>query len=61
MDEAPAFPEVLQQFRKFLEKHKLVDAGGQRTTRFCFCSDGPYDVRDFVVKQCFMSKVRRWR
>ena len=21
------------------------------------CSDGPFDVRDFVVKQCFISKV----
>ena len=57
MDDAPTFPDVLQQFRKFLEKHRLIDGSGQRLTRFCFCSDGPYDIRDFVVKQCFMSKA----
>jgi len=29
--------------------------------RFCWCTDGPFDVRDFVVKQCFISKVRTLR
>ena len=57
VDDAPTFPEVLQDFRKWLEKHKLIDSKGQRLTRFCFCSDGPYDIRDFVVKQCFISKA----
>ncbi|KAI0708969.1 ribonuclease H-like domain-containing protein [Earliella scabrosa] len=57
VDVAPTFPEVLQDFRKFMEKHKLIDENGQRLTRFCFCSDGPYDIRDFVVKQCFISKI----
>ncbi|KAI1787933.1 ribonuclease H-like domain-containing protein [Ganoderma leucocontextum] len=57
VDSAPTFPEVLQDFRTFLEKHKLLDAAGQPLQRFCFCSDGPYDVRDFVVKQCFVSKI----
>ena len=44
-----------------MEKHKLIDCHGQRLARFCFCSDGPYDIRDFVVKQCFMSKARLGR
>ncbi|KAI0336311.1 hypothetical protein GY45DRAFT_1315626 [Cubamyces sp. BRFM 1775] len=58
VDSAPSFPEVLDEFRKFLEKHGLIDPEtGRRLTRFCFCSDGPYDVRDFVVKQCFISKI----
>ncbi|KAI0807231.1 ribonuclease H-like domain-containing protein [Fomes fomentarius] len=57
VDVAPTFPEVLQDFRKFMEKHKLIDESGQRLMRFCFCSDGPYDIRDFVVKQCFISKI----
>ena len=57
MDTAPTFPEVLQDFRKFLEEHGLLDESGHRLARFCFCSDGPYDIRDFVVKQCFISKV----
>ncbi|KAH9946291.1 ribonuclease H-like domain-containing protein [Epithele typhae] len=57
VDAAPTFPDVLQSFRKFLEKHKLIDATGQRISHFCFCTDGPYDIRDFVVKQCFMSRI----
>lgn len=57
VDVAPTFSEVLQDFRKFMEKHKLIDGNGQRLMRFCFCSDGPYDIRDFVVKQCFISKA----
>ncbi|CDO70703.1 hypothetical protein BN946_scf184798.g18 [Trametes cinnabarina] len=58
VDSAPSFPEVLHQFRTFLEKHRLIDPeSGRRLTRFCFCTDGPYDIRDFVVKQCFISKA----
>ncbi len=58
VDHAPPFPEVLEHFRGFLAKHQLIDAAtGRRLARFCFCSDGPYDVRDFVVKQCFISKA----
>ncbi|TFK90933.1 hypothetical protein K466DRAFT_573941 [Polyporus arcularius HHB13444] len=57
VDAAPTFPEVLQEFRTFLEKNKLIDHCGQRLVRFCFCTDGPYDIRDFVVKQCFISKI----
>ncbi|RPD65915.1 hypothetical protein L226DRAFT_608848 [Lentinus tigrinus ALCF2SS1-7] len=57
VDSAPTFPEVLQEFRTFLEKNKLIDHHGQRLARFCFSTDGPYDIRDFVVKQCFISKI----
>ncbi|TBU48003.1 ribonuclease H-like domain-containing protein [Dichomitus squalens] len=57
VDSASTFPEVLQDFRKFLEEHELLDEAGHRLARFCFCSDGPYDIRDFVVKQCFISKI----
>ncbi|KAI8998834.1 ribonuclease H-like domain-containing protein [Trametes punicea] len=58
VDSAPSFPEVLDRFRRFLEKHGLTDPqSGRRLTRFCFCTDGPYDIRDFVVKQCFISKI----
>lgn len=60
VDSAPFFPEVLEQFYKFLIKHNLVDEEtGERSARFCWCSDGPFDVRDFVVKQCFISRVGR--
>jgi len=58
VDDAPLFPEVVTSFSEFLAKHGLIDAqSGCRLTRFCWCSDGPYDIRDFVVKQCFISKI----
>lgn len=48
-------------FQAFMIKHGLLDADtGERLVRFCWCSDGPFDVRDFVVKQCFISKVREY-
>ncbi|KAF9466388.1 ribonuclease H-like domain-containing protein [Collybia nuda] len=58
VDSAPPFPEVIEMFQAFMIKHGLLDAEtGERLVRFCWCSDGPFDVRDFVVKQCFISKV----
>jgi 3'-5' exoribonuclease 1 len=61
VDSAPLFPEVLEMFQAFMVKHSLLDTEtGERLVRFCWCSDGPFDVRDFVVKQCFISKVREY-
>jgi len=58
VDAAPPFPQVLKSVRAFLVKNGLIDnLTGKRLVRFCWCSDGPFDVRDFVVKQCFISKV----
>lgn len=58
VDAAPLFPEALAKVEEFLVRNGLIDAEtGKRLVRFCWCSDGPHDVRDFVVKQCFISKV----
>ncbi|EIN03621.1 hypothetical protein PUNSTDRAFT_146951 [Punctularia strigosozonata HHB-11173 SS5] len=58
VDSAPTFPEVLASFRGFLVKNGLLDAEtDERLCRFCFSSDGPWDLRDFLVKQCFISKI----
>jgi len=58
VDDAPYFPEVANQFSTFLAQHGLIHPlTGKRLMRFCWCTDGPFDVRDFVVKQCFISKV----
>ncbi|KAI9566496.1 ribonuclease H-like domain-containing protein [Boletus coccyginus] len=55
---APTFPKVLKMFARFLAQHGLIDPkNGKPLQRFCWCSDGPFDVRDFVVKQCFISNV----
>jgi 3'-5' exoribonuclease 1 len=58
VDQAPTFIEVTRLFAQFLAKHGLIDSStGQRLVQFCWCSDGPYDIRDFVAKQCFISQV----
>lgn len=58
VDNAPLFPEALIKLEAFLVTNGLIDAmTGQPLVRFCWCSDGPFDIRDFVVKQCFISKV----
>jgi len=59
VDPAPTWPEVLRSFDAFLAEHGLIDGRtGACMQKFMFCSDGPFDVRDFVVKQCYISKVR---
>ncbi|KAG5728368.1 3'-5' exoribonuclease 1 [Termitomyces sp. T112] len=58
VDAAPPFPSVLASVQDFMVEHGLIDGDtGERLVRFCWCSDGPFDIRDFVVKQCFISKV----
>ncbi|KAH7889768.1 ribonuclease H-like domain-containing protein [Phlebopus sp. FC_14] len=55
---APTFPKVLKMFAAFLTRHGLIDPkNGRPMQRFCWCSDGPFDIRDFVVKQCFISNI----
>ncbi|KAF8630061.1 hypothetical protein AX15_003121 [Amanita polypyramis BW_CC] len=58
VDRSPLFPEVLALCYQFLAENGLIDfETGRRLVRYCWCSDGPFDVRDFVVKQCFISKI----
>ncbi|KZT11478.1 uncharacterized protein LAESUDRAFT_734322 [Laetiporus sulphureus 93-53] len=57
VDSAPTFTELSELFKSFMERNALIEPiTGRRLIRYCWCSDGPYDVRDFVVKQCFISK-----
>jgi len=58
VDGAPHFPEVAIQFSDFLAHHGLIHPiTGEHLLRFCWCTDGPFDIRDFVVKQCFISNI----
>jgi len=58
VDGAPDFPEVASRFSAFLVQHGLIHPRtGERLMRFCWCTDGPFDIRDFVVKQCFISNI----
>ncbi|EJD06002.1 uncharacterized protein FOMMEDRAFT_78644 [Fomitiporia mediterranea MF3/22] len=59
VDRAPKFPKVLESFREFLVRNELIDdATEAKRERFVWCTDGPFDIRDFVVKQCFISKIQ---
>ncbi|KAJ7694148.1 ribonuclease H-like domain-containing protein [Mycena rosella] len=57
VDAAPGFPAVLRSLRAFLVEHKLIEKNGKPRMRFCWCTDGPWDIRDFVVKQSFISQI----
>jgi len=58
VDAAPHFSDVLINLEAFLVKNGLIEEGTKkRLKRFCWCSDGPWDIRDFFVKQCFISQV----
>ncbi|KAJ3855622.1 ribonuclease H-like domain-containing protein [Lentinula lateritia] len=58
VNHAPTFGQVLESVSQFLVRHGVLDEGCcEPSLRFCWCSDGPYDIRDFVVKQCFISKI----
>ncbi|KAI0253945.1 ribonuclease H-like domain-containing protein [Lactifluus subvellereus] len=58
VDGAPHFPEVARRFSAFLVQHGLIHpVTGGRLVHFCWCTDGPFDIRDFVVKQCFISNI----
>ncbi|KAE9406420.1 hypothetical protein BT96DRAFT_1014920 [Gymnopus androsaceus JB14] len=47
VDNAPSFPQALQSVSQFLTKHGLLEEH----------TDGPFDVRDFVVKACFINQI----
>lgn len=59
VDAAPTFPTVLDNCRKFLIRNGLIcPKTGNRLCNYVWVTDGPYDIRDFVVKQCFISKIK---
>ncbi|BGP37752.1 hypothetical protein JCM10449v2_001674 [Rhodotorula kratochvilovae] len=53
---APAFPELCKRFyRDFILPHRLFTA----ENRTIWVTDGPWDLRDFVAKTCYLSKMAR--
>ncbi|GAA5885242.1 hypothetical protein JCM6882_009534 [Rhodosporidiobolus microsporus] len=56
VDPAPTFPELCKQFyRDFCIPHYLFTA----ENKTAWVTDGPWDLRDFIAKQCYLSKVPR--
>ncbi|RGB42842.1 ribonuclease H-like domain-containing protein [Rhizophagus diaphanus] len=54
IDVSPSFPEVLIKFQEFLHKYQLF-----YENTCAFITDGPWDIRDFVRKQCTISQIDR--
>ncbi|KAI9499027.1 ribonuclease H-like domain-containing protein, partial [Zychaea mexicana] len=54
VDASPTFIEVLNSFQEFLAKHSLFQKKSA-----VFVTDGPFDIRDFITKQCAHSDIER--
>ncbi|KAL1926193.1 hypothetical protein VTP01DRAFT_6058 [Rhizomucor pusillus] len=54
VDNSPDFVEVLNKFQEFMGKYSLF-----REKTAAFVTDGPFDIRDFITKQCEHSNLER--
>ncbi|KAF7304714.1 Exonuclease domain-containing protein [Mycena kentingensis (nom. inval.)] len=57
VDNAPEFPAALRSVRAFLVEQGVIEKTGKKRLKAVWCSDGPWDLRDMLVKQCFISKM----
>jgi len=55
VDNAPKFPEVLNQFESWLKENNLVYEG-DTSRSFAIATDGPWDMGRFLLHQCHDSK-----
>ncbi|KAI9141622.1 ribonuclease H-like domain-containing protein, partial [Paraphysoderma sedebokerense] len=56
VDTAKPFLEVLEEFETWLVEMGLAEIS---TNRFCFVTDGPWDIRDFIRKQLAITQTPR--
>ncbi|KAJ9119612.1 hypothetical protein QFC22_003321 [Naganishia vaughanmartiniae] len=57
IDSAPTFPEVIKLLEQWLEGHDLL-VGGKLRDKACWCTDGPWDLRDFLPKQLHITPLK---
>ncbi|GAA6004639.1 hypothetical protein JCM10207_000964 [Rhodosporidiobolus poonsookiae] len=56
VDAAPTFPGLCQAFhRDFILRHRLFTPANKTV----WVTDGPWDLRDFVAKTCYLSRTPR--
>ncbi|GAA5954254.1 hypothetical protein JCM21900_005223 [Sporobolomyces salmonicolor] len=56
VDAAPTFPTLLRRFyNDFALKHRLFTPENNTV----WATDGPWDLRDFIAKACYLSKTPR--
>ncbi|KAI9025144.1 ribonuclease H-like domain-containing protein [Phycomyces nitens] len=54
VDRSPCFIDVLDDFQEFLAKWSLFQKKSA-----VFVTDGPFDIRDFITKQCKHSNLKK--
>ncbi|ORX87286.1 hypothetical protein BCR32DRAFT_228129 [Anaeromyces robustus] len=54
IDNADVFTVVLEKFEKWLGNYSTYPFNN-----ICFVTDGPWDIRDFIRKQCEFSNINR--
>ncbi|KAI9307347.1 ribonuclease H-like domain-containing protein [Cunninghamella echinulata] len=54
IDKSPDFIEVLDSFQEFMAKYSLFQEKSA-----VFVTDGPFDIRDFITKQCRHSRLKK--
>lgn len=54
VDSAPVFTDALQMFASWMASHNILT---EKT--IAFVTDGPWDLRDFMRKQCVISGIQR--
>ncbi|CAG8616794.1 3551_t:CDS:2, partial [Acaulospora morrowiae] len=52
VDASPSFPEMLCKFQEFLHRYQLFN-----DNTCAFITDGPWDIKNFVRKQCKISNI----
>lgn len=58
VDTAPTFPEVILKFKKWMEEEGLINEDDEVIEKYCWCTDGPWDLRDFVPKQLHITPLK---
>ncbi|KAI7870115.1 hypothetical protein BDF14DRAFT_1721402, partial [Spinellus fusiger] len=54
VNRSPPFVQVLDEFQEFLVKYSLFNENSA-----VFVTDGPFDIRDFITKQCAHSRLKK--
>jgi 3'-5' exoribonuclease 1 len=57
VDKAPKFPDALEEFRTWMAKHGLDGKGTGNAKKFCYVTDGPWDIGKFLQMQCKKSRI----
>lgn len=57
VESAPTFPDVILKLRKWMKGEGLIDEDDQIVEECCWCTDGPWDLRDFIPKQLHITPL----